>query len=57
MGRQSINTSGLARRTGIPRTTLGRKIAGTQAFSVDELLTVAKALELDPKALIPASAP
>lgn len=43
----------LANRTGIPRTTLLRKLNGHRAFDVDELERVARVLEVDPASFMP----
>lgn len=45
--------SWVAERTGIPYSTLGRKIIGGTEFTISELLTIAEVLGVSPASLLP----
>ena len=47
-----LSTGDLAERSGIPYTTLRRKMRGEREFSVTELGLVARALDVDIEALV-----
>jgi len=56
---QAIVTAGkskswLAEATGIPYSTLGRKLLGKTEFNFSELLSIAEALEISPARFVPA---
>ncbi|KQY58359.1 hypothetical protein ASD11_01440 [Aeromicrobium sp. Root495] len=46
MGRKQISGADLSDSTGIARSTLARKINGRVGFTVDEIFTIASALEV-----------
>lgn len=55
---QAIITAGkskssVAEATGIPYSTLGRKLLGRTEFTITDLITIAEALEIHPSRLIP----
>jgi len=54
LGRRQLSRSWLARELGMPVTTMNRRLRGDQAFTVDELTAVAKALQLPVTSLFPA---
>lgn len=54
LGRRQLSRSWLAREVGMPVTTMNRRLRGDQAFTVDELTAVAKALEVPVTSLFPA---
>ncbi|MBB5513426.1 transcriptional regulator with XRE-family HTH domain [Neomicrococcus aestuarii] len=51
--REGATVYGVAKETGIPRTTLIRKLAGGTDFTVYELARIAIALDVDPNSLLP----
>lgn len=55
MTRKGVSQTRLAQKSGIPYSTLNRKIGGLGTFNLVEVYRIAQALEVDPVALIPAS--
>lgn len=47
------STLALSEQTGIPRTTLLRRLTGTSPFTVDELALIASNLDIEVHSLIP----
>lgn len=52
MGRAGVNTHNLVKVTGIPRTTLDRRLTGLSPFTTAELAHVAHALDTSLSALL-----
>lgn len=52
MARKRITAATLSESTDIPPATLSRKLNALSSFTVDELLRVARALDVDPAALL-----
>lgn len=55
MTRKRISQTLLAERSGIPYSTLNRKVAGVGTFNLVEVYRIAQALDVDPASLIPES--
>lgn len=53
LARSGQPASWLSERSGISKTALSLKLKGQRSFSVEELLVVADALEIDADALLP----
>lgn len=53
MGEQGASINGLAAATGIPFSTLRRKLAAPEQFTMADLLVIAEALGVAPSALLP----
>lgn len=51
--RAELSQAALARKAGVAPQTLSKKLRGERSFTVEELLAIAKALDLDPVALLP----
>lgn len=55
LGRAERTKSWLSERTGIPRTTLTRKLTGKTDITIADIYAIAMALDVEPAALAPAS--
>ena len=55
MARERISVADLARSTGLPYETLRRRVHGVEAITIDDLIIIADALELDAPALLGAA--
>ena len=55
MARQRVTPSQLAEATGISRATLGRRLSGQLAFTVDELALISTHLQVAPSRFIAAA--
>lgn len=55
MTRKRVSQTLLAARSGIPYSTLNRKLGGVGTFNLVEVYRIAGALEVEPVALIPES--
>ena len=53
MDKSSISIRELSERTGIPQTTLYRKLRGQADFYVGEVASIAEALSVEPRELLP----
>ena len=53
LARDGRSAAQLAADAGIPRSSLSKKMRATVAFTVEEVLAIALALEIDPAALLP----
>lgn len=53
MAAAGITKQQLAEKSGIPYSTLGRRINGVQAFNLAELEAIARVLKISPTALLP----
>jgi transcriptional regulator with XRE-family HTH domain len=56
MWQAKVSQSEMARRLGLTKSGLGKKILGQRPWTVEELLAVATELRIDPKLLVPAVA-
>lgn len=54
LGRKNMSKAELAKRTGLSPQSISRKLDGERAISVEELVLIAKALEVSASALLPA---
>lgn len=55
IARAGLTQSEVARRADIAANTLSAKIRGIRGFSVDELIRIAHALDIEPSSLIPSA--
>lgn len=55
MTRKRVSQTLLSELSGIPYTTLNRKLGGTGTFNMVEVFRVAQALDVPPVSLLPAS--
>jgi len=55
MERQGASINGLATVTGIPFSTLRRKLAAQADFTLSDVVEIAEALGVSPAALVPAA--
>jgi transcriptional regulator with XRE-family HTH domain len=55
MTRKRVSQTLLAERSGIPYSTLNRKLGGYSTFNMVEVFRIAQALEVAPVAILPAS--
>lgn len=54
LARDGRTASQLAAASGIPRSSLSKKLRGLVSFSVEEVLLIAAALSIEPGSLLPA---
>ena len=57
LARDGRSAAQLAEAAGIPRSSLSKKLRGLVSFTVEEVVAIAVALDIDPAALVPQTAP
>lgn len=57
IGRRDMNKSELARRLGVSHTWVSNRLAGSQGITLEELVKIARALDIEVEELLPKTAP